>query len=105
MVADTEPLYAAHRLFVAPARFAAGAPYKVYEAASFGLPVVATELLREQLGWEDGLELPPPITLIRPGSLGRSSRCSYDAGWQWRRIAQALGFGAAGRREQSANAT
>jgi O-antigen biosynthesis protein len=57
MVADTEPLYAAHRLFVAPARFAAGAPYKVYEAASFGLPVVATELLREQLGWEDGREL------------------------------------------------
>jgi glycosyltransferase involved in cell wall biosynthesis len=53
-VADTVPLYNAHRLFVAPTRFAAGTPYKVHEAASFGLPVVATELLRDQLGWADG---------------------------------------------------
>ena len=56
-VANMEPLYASHRVFVAPTRFAAGAPYKVHEAASFGLPVVATELLRQQLGWEDGQEL------------------------------------------------
>jgi O-antigen biosynthesis protein len=27
------------------------------EAASFGLPVVATSLLRRQIGWEDGLDL------------------------------------------------
>jgi glycosyltransferase involved in cell wall biosynthesis len=56
-VADLEPLYASHRLFVAPTRFAAGAPYKVHEAASFGLPVVVTDLLRRQLGWTDGQEL------------------------------------------------
>jgi GT2 family glycosyltransferase len=56
-VADTEPLYNAHRIFVAPTRYAAGTPYKIYEAASFGLPVVATSLLREQTGWEDGKEL------------------------------------------------
>ena len=56
-VADLEPLYASHRLFVAPTRFAAGAPYKVHEAASYGLPVVATELLRAQLGWSDGMEM------------------------------------------------
>src|SRR6185312_6799587 len=54
---DTEPVYDSHRLFVAPTRFAAGTPYKVYEAASFGLPVVATALLHGQLGWEDGREL------------------------------------------------
>ncbi len=57
VVSDLEPLYAAHRIFVAPTRFAAGAPYKVHEAASFGLPVVATELLRRQLEWTDGQEL------------------------------------------------
>jgi glycosyltransferase involved in cell wall biosynthesis len=56
-VTDLEPLYDSHRVFVAPTRVAAGAPYKIHEAASFGLPVVATELLRRQLGWEDGREL------------------------------------------------
>ena len=56
-VSDLEPLYNQHRVFIAPTRFAAGMPYKVHEAASFGLPVVATELLRRQLGWEHGREL------------------------------------------------
>lgn len=52
-VADLGPLYDAHRVFIAPARFAAGIPYKVHEAAAFGLPVVATNLLSRQLGWPD----------------------------------------------------
>ncbi len=56
-VVETERLYDAHRIFVAPTRFAAGTPYKVHEAASFGIPVVATELLRRQLGWENGSDL------------------------------------------------
>jgi GT2 family glycosyltransferase len=56
-VADLEPLYDSHLVFVTPTRIAAGTPYKVHEAASFGLPVVATGLLRRQLGWEDGREL------------------------------------------------
>lgn len=45
--------YDAHRVFVAPTRFAAGLPYKVHEAASFGLPVAATALIADQLGWPD----------------------------------------------------
>jgi GT2 family glycosyltransferase len=56
-MAQTERLYDAHRVFIAPTRYAAGTPYKMYEAASFGLPVVATDLLRQQLGWEAGKEL------------------------------------------------
>jgi len=32
-------------------------PYKGHEAASYGVPVVATELLRQQLGWEDRRDL------------------------------------------------
>ncbi len=51
-VADVVPLYDAHRVFVAPARFAAGLPYKIHEAASLGLPVVTTELLQRQLDWD-----------------------------------------------------
>jgi O-antigen biosynthesis protein len=46
-----------HRVFVAPTRYAAGVPYKVHEAASYGVPVVATELLRGQLGWENQRDL------------------------------------------------
>jgi len=56
-VADTIPLYDAHRVFIAPTRFAAGLPYKVHEAASYGVPVVATTLLRDQLGWDDGQDM------------------------------------------------
>jgi GT2 family glycosyltransferase len=41
--------YARARLFIAPTRFAAGIPFKVYEAWSHGLPVVASTLLHEQL--------------------------------------------------------
>jgi glycosyltransferase involved in cell wall biosynthesis len=56
-VEDVAPLYDAHRIFIAPTRYAAGVPYKVHEAASYGLPVVASTLLCRQLGWQDGREL------------------------------------------------
>ena len=55
VVAETEPLFGQHRVFVAPTRFAAGLPYKLHEAASFGLPIVASDLLARQLGWDDAL--------------------------------------------------
>jgi hypothetical protein len=50
------PLYGAARVFVAPTRFAAGIPLKVYDAAAHGLPVVMTPLLAHQLGWENERE-------------------------------------------------
>ncbi|MDE8348275.1 MAG: glycosyltransferase [Acidocella sp.] len=56
-VANLAPFYDANRLFIAPTRFAAGTAYKVYEAASFGLPCVVTDVLEKQLGWQDGVEL------------------------------------------------
>ena len=55
--ADLTPFYASNRVFIAPTRFAAGTPYKIYEAASHGLPCVATDLLARQLGWLPGAEL------------------------------------------------
>jgi GT2 family glycosyltransferase len=39
------------KIFVAPTRFSAGIPLKVIEALANGLPVVATTLLVNQLGW------------------------------------------------------
>ena len=56
-VDDLMPAYDSHRVFIAPTRFAAGTPYKVYETASFGLPCVATELLVRQLGWSSEREI------------------------------------------------
>ncbi len=56
-VEDLRPLYERHRIFVAPTRYAAGTPYKIYEAAGYGLPVVASDLLCQQLGWTSGVEL------------------------------------------------
>lgn len=85
-VADLAPLYNAHRIFVAPTRYAAGAPFKVLEAASHGLPVVATALLRKQLDWRVEQEMLAAdaddpetfaaciVTLYRDQSLWRTIR-------------------------------
>jgi hypothetical protein len=50
-LADLDRAYSAARVFVAPTRFAAGIPLKVYDAAASGLPVVMTPLLASQPGW------------------------------------------------------
>jgi GT2 family glycosyltransferase len=52
-VDDLTRYYAQCRVFIAPTRFASGIPYKIHEAASYGLPVVSTSLLAQQLNWED----------------------------------------------------
>jgi hypothetical protein len=51
IVPDLTEVYSRARVFVAPTRFAAGIPLKVYEAASHGLPIVLTPLLAGQIGW------------------------------------------------------
>ena len=53
MVPDLSSLYDDHRVYIAPTRFAGGIPYKLHEAASYGIPIVASNLLVEQLGWQD----------------------------------------------------
>ena len=56
-VDDLTCLYNRHRIFIAPTRFAAGIPLKVYYAAAHGIPIVATSLIATQLGWKDEKEL------------------------------------------------
>lgn len=56
-VEDLTELYNNHRVYIAPTRFAGGIPYKLHEAASFGIPIVATELLVHQLGWNDDKDI------------------------------------------------
>jgi glycosyltransferase involved in cell wall biosynthesis len=57
VVDDLVPLFDKARVFIAPTRFAAGTAAKLYEAAAHGVPIVATRLLAEQLGWEPGEDL------------------------------------------------
>jgi glycosyltransferase involved in cell wall biosynthesis len=57
VVDDLTSLYDQARVFIAPTRFSAGVPLKIYDAAARGLPVVATRLLADQLGWSPGEDL------------------------------------------------
>ena len=50
-VEDLRSVYNGARVFIAPTRFSAGVPLKIYEASAAGVPVVATSLLARQLGW------------------------------------------------------
>ncbi|MBX9773469.1 MAG: glycosyltransferase family 4 protein [Xanthobacteraceae bacterium] len=50
-IADLRDVYARARVFVAPTRFAAGIPLKVYDAAAHGVPAVVTPMLAESIGW------------------------------------------------------
>jgi hypothetical protein len=83
-VADTAPLYAAARAFVAPTRYAAGIPTKVLEAAQHGVPVVASPLVAELLGWRDGAEL--LVGADGPAFAAALDRLATDDDL-WRRIA------------------
>lgn len=56
-VDDIDEYYAKSKAFIAPTRFAAGIPYKLHEAAAKGLPCIATDLLVNQSGWENGIEV------------------------------------------------
>jgi len=57
MVDELPPALARAKVFVVPTRFAAGIPHKAHQAAMLGIPMVVTELIAQQLGWENGGEL------------------------------------------------
>lgn len=56
-VDDLSPAFAAARVLVMPIHFAAGLPSAILDAAAAGLPVVATPLMAEQLGWIAPMEI------------------------------------------------
>ena len=61
-IPDMGDLYRTLRISLAPTRFAGGIPFKVHEAASYGVPVVMSELLARQLGWNE-----EPLLGMAPG--------------------------------------
>lgn len=80
---DLKDLYDRARLFVAPTRFGAGIPLKIYHAAAHGLPVVCTSLTASHLGWRDGAEL-----LVADGAPRFAEKCAalYRDEALWRRL-------------------
>lgn len=70
LVEDLAPLYDRARIFVAPTRFGAGIPLKAHQAAAFGVPIVCTSLVAEQLGWDDG-----QTVLVADDARGFAEQC------------------------------
>jgi glycosyltransferase involved in cell wall biosynthesis len=87
-IADLEPVYDSHRIFVAPTRFAAGIPYKLHEAASYGVPIVTTELLRSQLGWANGTDL-LATDLLNPQEFAQLCTKLYSSEELWTSVREA----------------
>jgi glycosyltransferase involved in cell wall biosynthesis len=53
---DLCALYNRARVFVVPTRYAAGVPYKAHEAASYGVPMVVSPIIANQLKWSHGID-------------------------------------------------
>jgi O-antigen biosynthesis protein len=53
---DLGGLYQDARVFVVPTRYAAGLPFKAYEAAAFGVPLVVSDVIARQMNWRDGTD-------------------------------------------------
>ncbi len=51
-VDETGSWYNRARVGLVPTRYAAGIPYKGHECAAYGLPMVMTDLIASQLGWQ-----------------------------------------------------
>ena len=56
-VKDLEAIYHRARVMIIPTRYAAGIPFKAHEATKFGVPMVTTSLIAQQLGWTHEREL------------------------------------------------
>lgn len=59
-VESVSDYYNTHRVFVAPTRFAGGIPYKIHEAAAHGIPIVGSDILCEQIGWQPNEDMLAP---------------------------------------------
>ena len=82
-VQDLECLYAGARICIAPTRFAAGIPHKVHEAASRGVPVVATSLIAGQLNWTHANEL---LSADEPEQFASACASAYQDRALWDRL-------------------
>jgi len=76
-------LYNQARVFVVPTRYAAGIPYKAHEAAAFGVPLVVSTLIAEQLGWKDQEDC---LVASSPVAFAEGCCRLYEDRQLWKRI-------------------
>ena len=60
-VKDLKSCLGAFRIMVIPTRYASGIPQKAYDACSFGIPCVVTDLIAEQMYWDDNIAGIAPV--------------------------------------------
>ncbi len=87
-VTNLKDIYGTSRIFVAPTRYAAGLPYKIHEAVSFGVPVVASAILGKQLGWEPGRDILTADT-IEPSEFAQAVVRIYRSEELWQSLRKA----------------
>ncbi len=83
---DLRPHFETARVFVAPTRFAAGIAHKVGQAAAFGVPVAATDLIASQLGWASGREI---LTASTAAAFADACASLYEDAALWARVREA----------------
>lgn len=83
-VADLAPFFERRRVFIAPTRYAAGVPHKAHEAASRGLPMVATPLIAGQLGWHEEL-----LAADGPNAFAQACLRLHTEPVTWQRVREA----------------
>jgi GT2 family glycosyltransferase len=88
---DLTSEYASARVFIAPTRFAAGIPHKVHEALSYGLPVVSSMLLRDQLAHTEKFESAVVAATVNDEGRDFADACLrlLSEDWLWQRQYQA----------------
>ena len=79
-VDDLKSLFETARLAVVPTRFAAGIPHKAHHVASLGVPMVATDLIAQQLGWTSGRDI---LSSTEPHEFARHCRDLYTNQVLW----------------------
>jgi GT2 family glycosyltransferase/glycosyltransferase involved in cell wall biosynthesis len=84
-VEDLTNEYASARVFIAPTRFAAGIPFKVHEALSYGLPVVSSSLLQDQLAHTGTFDSAVMAATVNDNGHGFSEACLrlLSDDWLW----------------------
>jgi GT2 family glycosyltransferase len=83
MVEDLPAALADARVMVVPSRFGAGIPLKVHQAAMLGIPMVVTQLMADQLGWQDGKEV---LVADEPADFAAACVRLYTEAELWERI-------------------
>jgi len=87
-VEDLDRLLQENRLLLAPTRYAAGLAHKVQHSISKGLPVVTTQLICQQMEWDEGNGL---LCSNDPSEIAKKINHIYNEPDLWERV-QASGL-------------